>query len=105
MGYFDGLVGGLENTVTGPLTALYDTYNNSKNNTAGKYRKDLQAASDANTTRLNALSDYYQKQQAQAVGYYAPLRQMYQNYYGTQGVQAPQLPPRTAGPPMPGTVR
>jgi hypothetical protein len=87
--------------VGGPLGAvigggaglLYGMYSQHKaNDVANKYKADLTAATAGNDARMAKLKQFYLDQQKQAQGYYAPVQHMYQSYYGTNGVQAPQVP-------------
>lgn len=49
-------------------------------------------ASQQTGVNQQKLMDFYMGQQARAQGFYKPLQSMFQSAYGTQGLQAPQLP-------------
>lgn len=57
----------------------------------------LDAAAGANAAGYQGLQNFYAQQKQNTLGYYKPLEHMFSNAYGTEGLQAPQLPPRSGG--------
>lgn len=74
----------------GGLLGMYSHHK--KNSVAGKYKGDLTKATLANDARMGALKQFYLDQQAKALGLYQPINHMFQASYGTEGIQAPQVP-------------
>lgn len=52
------------------------------------YDAQIQASKDAQERQMNFLM----QKKAQAQGIYGPVSRMFQSLYGTQGIQAPQVP-------------
>lgn len=57
------------------------------------YDTQIQASKDAQERMMNFLM----AQKGQAQSFYGPISRMFQSSYGTQGLQAPQVPQATAG--------
>jgi hypothetical protein len=55
------------------------------------YDKQIQASKDAQAQ----LQHFLMGQKGQTLGYFAPAQHMFQNYYGTEGIQGPQIPKPT----------
>lgn len=57
------------------------------------YDQQIQASKDAQAQ----MQQFLMGQKGQAQAFYAPMQQMFANMYGTQGIQAPQVPQGTQG--------
>lgn len=61
---------------------------------AAAYDKQIQASKDA----AAQMQKFLTTREAHAEQYYQPLQHMFSNAYGTEGMQAPQVPQAPGGP-------
>lgn len=71
------IIGGIYDAVRGNPDAIKSAYD------------EQIAASKASQQQLQ---QFLMGQKDKTLGYYAPIQHMYQNAYGTEGMQAPQVP-------------
>lgn len=77
------LVGELWKGITGDPEGIKDAYN-----------KQIEASK----TAQQQLQQFLMGQKGQAQAFYGPIQHMFQNAYGTEGIQAPQIPQAPGGP-------
>lgn len=75
------IIGSLHKHIWGDTDAIKDAY-------------DKQIA--ASQQQSDQMRDFLMGQKAQAQGIYGPLQHMFQAAYGTEGLQAPQVPQASA---------
>lgn len=59
---------------------------------ANKAKAGYDQAMQMNDAGSQKIQDFYSGAKQQALGYYQPMQQMFNQSYGTQGIAAPQVP-------------
>lgn len=59
---------------------------------ANQVKQAYDQAAGQSQQNMKQLTDFYMQQQAKAQGFYKPLQNMFNQAYGTGGIEAPQTP-------------
>lgn len=86
-----------------PLNIFGDAKRRIEDYMSGNSAEDLKAGYDQAMGQSKAdaqtLMDFYDQRKGQALGYYAPMQQMFNNAYGG-GIQGPKVPAPSGGGPL-----